>query len=87
MLLFDLCITPPFARFLRQARISILEILHSIPVVEIFAFLELEQNWMFFKGLLLNILKGTRIRGFKGSRGKLNRTGIIFTRTLEPLTP
>ncbi|MDQ1330043.1 MAG: hypothetical protein QG578_306, partial [Thermodesulfobacteriota bacterium] len=41
----------PFARFLRQAQISILEILQCIPAVKIIAFLELGQNWMFFKGL------------------------------------
>jgi len=41
----------PFARLLRQAQISILEILQCIPAVEIIAFLVLGQNWTFFKGL------------------------------------
>ena len=50
----DLCKTPPFARFLRQAQILILEILnvflpapwnaYSSGVVRIFAFLERGQN-------------------------------------------
>jgi hypothetical protein len=44
---------PPFARFPRQAQISILEILQCIPAVKIFAFLELGQNWTFFKGLAI----------------------------------
>jgi len=42
---------PPFAQFLRQAQILILEIRECIPVVKIFAFLELKQNLAFFKGL------------------------------------
>ena len=54
-LLRNLCITPPFARLLRQAQISFLEILQCIPVVEIIAFLVLGQNWMFFKGLVKDI--------------------------------
>ncbi len=47
----DLCITPPFARFLRQTQILILEILnvflwlHEVKRKRyIIAFLELEQN-------------------------------------------
>jgi len=36
-----------------RLRISILEILECIPVVEIIAFLVLGQNWMLFKGLSL----------------------------------
>jgi len=46
-----------FARFLRQAQISILEILQCIPAVKILAFLELGQNWMFFKGIRMNKTK------------------------------
>jgi len=65
----DLCITPLFARFRRQAQISILEILQCIPVVKIFAFLELEQNWTFFKGLYdfgaANIFKPAHIYLFR----------------------
>jgi len=38
---------------LRQAQILILEILPCIPAVKIIAFLELEQIWMFLKGLTL----------------------------------
>jgi len=57
----DLCITPPFARLLCQAQISILEILQCIPVVEIIAFLVLGQNWMFFKDL-----KKMRMTGCQG---------------------
>ena len=56
----DLCITTSFARSLRQAltrslrqaQILILEILHIFLRLTIFAFLELEQNWRFFKGLM-----------------------------------
>jgi hypothetical protein len=40
----------PFAQFLRQAQILILEILQCIPVVKIFAFLELAQNCSFVDG-------------------------------------
>jgi len=35
---------------LRQAQILILEILQCIPVVKIFAFLDLEQNCLFMDG-------------------------------------
>jgi hypothetical protein len=35
---------PPFAQFRCQTQILILEILNGIPVVKIFAFLDLEQN-------------------------------------------
>jgi hypothetical protein len=37
---------------MRQAQILILEIRECIPVVKIFAFLELKQNLAFFKGLI-----------------------------------
>ena len=47
----DLWKTPSFAQSRRQAQTLILEILKSIPVVTILAFLDLEQNWAFFKGL------------------------------------
>jgi hypothetical protein len=41
-------------QFLRQAQILILEIRECIPVVKIFAFLELKQNLAFFKGLWMS---------------------------------
>jgi hypothetical protein len=54
--------TPPFffAQFLRQAQILILEIRERIPVVKIFAFLELRQNLALFKGLVEIIVKELR---------------------------
>jgi hypothetical protein len=60
-MLGGLCITPPFARFRRQAQISILEILQCIPAVKIFAFLELGQNWTFFKGLACCSMSADRL--------------------------
>ena len=53
MTVWDLCKTLPFAQSLRQTQILILKILHCIPAVKILVFLDLEQNWTFFKGLIL----------------------------------
>jgi hypothetical protein len=47
----DLCKTPPFAQSQRQAQILNPRNIQYIPAVKIFAFLDLDQNWTFFKGL------------------------------------
>jgi len=46
-----------FSQSLRQAQIIFLEILHCIPVVIIFAFLDLEKTISFSDGLLVSIQK------------------------------
>jgi hypothetical protein len=48
---------PTFAQFLRHAQILILKIRECIPVVKIFAFLELKQNLAFFKGLNISLIE------------------------------